>query len=98
MDHPVAYLYRVGRSSARKYRKRTIAPEPPGASGLPWIEPKLEPALMRLSDRQRLAVVLRNSFGYTYDEIADLMGVSITTVQKHNERALAKLRRKLEVS
>ncbi len=98
MDHPVAYLYRVGRSSARKYRKRTIAPELPDASSLPWIEPKLEPALMRLSGRQRLAVVLRNSFGYTYDEIADLMGVSITTVQKHNERALVKLRRRLEVS
>ena len=53
---------------------------------------------MRCSDRQRTAVVLRHSFGCTYDEIAQVMGVSITTVQKHVERAMAKLRRSLEVS
>lgn len=98
MDHPVAYLYRVGRSAAKKYRQRAIVPEIKDVSVLPWVEPQLEPALLKLSDRQRLAVVLKNSFGYTYGEIAGFMGVSITTVQKHNERALSKLRRKLEVS
>jgi DNA-directed RNA polymerase specialized sigma24 family protein len=98
MDHPVAYLYRVGRSAAKKYRRKTIPPEIQDVSTLPWVEPQLEPALLRLSDRQRIAVVLKNSFGYTYDEIARVMGVSITTVQKHNERALTKLRRRLEAN
>lgn len=98
MDYPVAYLFRVGRSCAKKYRRRAIAPDIPEPSTVPWVEPQLESALRHLSGRQRLAVVLRNSFGYTYDEIADVMGVSITTVQKHNERALAKLRRRLVVS
>jgi DNA-directed RNA polymerase specialized sigma24 family protein len=42
--------------------------------------------------------VLRHSFGCTYEEVAQVMGVSITTVQKHIERALAKLRRRLEVA
>ncbi len=97
MEYPVAYLYRVGRSAARKYRWRPAVVEPPGPVSLPWVEPALEPALRRLSDRQRLAVVLRYSFGYTYDEIAHVMGVSISTVQKHAERALVKLRRRLEV-
>jgi len=98
MEHPVAYLYRVGRSAAKKYRRAPAATEPPDESSLPWVEPELEPALRRLSDRQRLAVVLRHSFGYRYDEIAQVMGVSISTVQKHVERALVKLRRRLEVA
>jgi RNA polymerase sigma factor (sigma-70 family) len=98
MEHPVGYLYRVGRSAAKKYRRRFGASEPAGESSLPWIEPELVPALLRLSDRQRLAVVLRHSFGYTYDEIAQVMGVSTSTAQKHIERALAKLRRRLEVA
>jgi RNA polymerase sigma factor (sigma-70 family) len=98
MDHPVAYLYRVGRSAARKYRRRPVTTDPPDRSSVPWIEPELEPALRHLSERQRVAVVLRYSFGCTYDEVAQVMGVSITTVQKHIERALAKLRRRLEVA
>jgi RNA polymerase sigma-70 factor (ECF subfamily) len=98
MEHPIGYLYRVGRSAAKKYQKVPAAKESLGQSSLPWVEPELEPALRRLSDRQRLAVVLRHSFGYSYDEIAQVMGVSISTVQKHIERALAKLRRRLEVA
>jgi RNA polymerase sigma factor (sigma-70 family) len=98
MEHPVGYLYRVGRSAARKYRRAPVVGDPPGESSLPWIEPALEPALRRLSDRQRTAVVLKQSFGCTYDEISQVMGVSIPTVQKHIERALVKLRRRLEVA
>lgn len=98
MKYPVGYLYRVGRSAAKKYRRRFAVAESAGDSSLPWIEPELVPALRRLSDRQRLAVVLRHSFGYTYDEIAQVMGVSTSTAQKHIERALAKLRRRLEVA
>jgi RNA polymerase sigma factor (sigma-70 family) len=97
MEYPVGYLYRVGRSAAKKYRQTYPAVRRPAESLLPWIEPELEPALRRLSERQRLAVVLRYSFGYRYDEVAEVMGVSIPTVQKHAERALEKLRRRLEV-
>lgn len=98
MEHPIGYLYRVGRSAARKYRRPPVLADPPGDSSLPWIEPGLESGLRRLSDRQRTAVVLRHSFGYTYAEISQVMGVSIPTVQKHIERGLAKLRRRLEVA
>ena len=56
------------------------------------------PELRRLSDRQRTAVVLRHSFGCTYEEISRVMGVTVPTVQKHVERALARLRRTLEVA
>jgi RNA polymerase sigma-70 factor (ECF subfamily) len=98
MEHPVGYLYRVGRSAARKYRHAPVAVERPVESSVPWVEPGLEHGLRRLSDRQRTAVVLRHSFGCTYDEISQIMGISISSVQKHIERALAKLRRRLEVA
>ena len=99
MEHPVGYLYRVGRSAARKYRRRgPVTADPPAEESLPWVEPKLEPELRRLSERQRTAVILKHSFGCTYDEISQVMGVSIPTVQKHIERALVKLRRRLEVA
>ncbi|MGI9529531.1 MAG: RNA polymerase sigma factor [Acidimicrobiia bacterium] len=98
MDHPVAYLYRVGRSAARKYRRRPRTADTAPVVGEPWVEPSLEPALDRLSDRQRTAVVLRHSFGYTLGDIAAVMGVSVSSVQKHVDRGLAKLRKGLEVS
>ena len=103
MEHPVGYLFRVGRSAARKYRSADLAmvDAPADASipaSMPWVEPELVDGLRRLSQRQRTAVVLRHSFGYTHDEIARVMGVSIPTVQKHVDRALVKLRRTLEVA
>jgi RNA polymerase sigma-70 factor (ECF subfamily) len=97
MEYPVAYLYRVGQSAAKRYRRGTPVADPPEQDQQPWFEPLLLPALARLSDRQRTAVVLRHGFGYTYLEISEVMGVSIPTVQKHIDRALAKLRRSLEV-
>jgi DNA-directed RNA polymerase specialized sigma24 family protein len=98
MEHPVGYLFRVGRSAAKKYRRGPVVADPPPDASLPWVEPGLVPGLRRLSDRQRTAVVLRHSFGCTYDEISRVMGISIPTVQKHVERALAKLRHTLEVA
>jgi RNA polymerase sigma factor (sigma-70 family) len=99
MEHPVGYLCRVGRSAARRYLRRgPVATDPRCEESVPWFEPDLEPELRRLSERQRTAVVLRHSFGYTYDEISRVMGVSIPTVQKHVERALGKLRRRLEAA
>ena len=98
MEHPVGYLFRVGRSAAKKYRKKPVATEPQVDASLPWVEPGLVPELRRLSDRQRTAVVLRHSFGCTYEEISRVMGVTVPTVQKHVERALARLRRTLEVA
>ena len=66
-------------------------------SDSPWIEPALPAALQRLSSRQRTAVMLIKGYGWTYQEVADLTGISVSSVQNHVERALAKLRADLEV-
>ena len=96
MDNPVGYLYRVGRSQARRYRRRPVVmPEVQDHNPLPWVEPALPGALGRLSEHQRAAVVLIHSLGWTYAEVADILGVSIGTVQTHLERGMRRLQRTL---
>ena len=97
MDSPVGFLYRVGQSRSRKLRRRPpLFPNPP-RSHEPWVEPALTAALGELSDKQRVTVVLMHCFAWTMSEVAELLGVGLTTVQKHEERAMVKLRRELEV-
>lgn len=97
MDHPAAYLYRVGRSKAKRYwRKRRLFPDVP-TDGMPLVEPGLAPALARLSEKQRVTVLLVHGFGWTYAEVAEFLGVALGTVQKHLERGMVNLRLDLEV-
>lgn len=96
MENPAGYLYRVGRSAAKRRRRRE-AGEQPRAPGEPWVEPGLDGALDRLTTRQRTAVILLHTFEWTHAEVAELLGVSIPTVQKHATRGLEKLRRALGV-
>jgi RNA polymerase sigma-70 factor (ECF subfamily) len=98
MENPAGYLYSAGRNSGRRLKRpRSWAnpglPRVPGR--LPWVEPGLPKAISRLSDRQRQAVVLVHAFGYSHQEVADLLGVTKATVQTHAERGLARLRTKL---
>jgi RNA polymerase sigma-70 factor (ECF subfamily) len=97
MENPSAYLYRVGRSKAKRYWRRPLLfPEAP-PDRLPMVEPKLAPALAGLSEKQRTAVLLMHGFGWTHSEVAEFLNVAVGTVQKHVERAMAKLRDALEV-
>jgi RNA polymerase sigma factor (sigma-70 family) len=64
---------------------------------LPWVEPALIPALVGLSEQQRVVVVLVHGYGWTQREVAELLALTPSTVQKHLERALARLRTALEV-
>jgi RNA polymerase sigma-70 factor (ECF subfamily) len=61
------------------------------------MEPGLPKALERLSERQRVAVFLVEGLGYSYQEVADLLGVAKGTVQSYVDRGLSKLRRSLGV-
>lgn len=102
MENPAGYLYRVGRSRVRRefrwMQRRASLFEPVDASRLPWVEPNLPSVIGRLTEHQRVTVVLRHAFDWTLAEIADLLGVSISTVQKHDERGLRKLRAGMGVS
>lgn len=97
MENPLGYLYRVGQSKSRRFWPRRILFPPLDDPVAPWVEPGLAPALEDMPSRQREVVVLVHGFGYTHSEVAELLGISRSTVQNHVERGLSLLRRRLEV-
>lgn len=95
MENPVGYLYRVGRSSQRRRKEPSWAPVP--ESAMPDIEPGLAAAIGRLSERQRIAVVLVHGFGWPRKEVAALAGISVSALDTHLARGLVRLRQSLGV-
>lgn len=98
MNNPAGYLWGVGRNHARRQQRiRPVFPEPT-ADGTPWIEPALPAAVSRLSEKQRVAVMLVHGFDWSHSEVAKLLGVSKSTVQTQAERGMAKLRRHIGIT
>lgn len=97
MENPAGYLFRVGQTKLRWYRRRPPAVTPPAGPSEHWYEPDLAPALAELTRQQRVAVVLCHGFALTHREVASLLDIAPSTVQNHVERGLAKLRARLEV-
>jgi DNA-directed RNA polymerase specialized sigma24 family protein len=95
MANPVGYLYRVGQSRTRRRRYPRL-PEPQ-AVGLPDIEPRLIPTLLRLPETQRAAVWLVHACQWRYTEVAEALDTSPSMVGNHVARGLARLRAELEV-
>ncbi len=95
LTNPAGYLFRVGQSRTR----RRVPPQLPApeALQLPDVEPTLIPALLALPERQRSAVWLVHTCGWTYAEVSDALGISASAVGTHVGRALERLRRSLEV-
>lgn len=97
MENPVGYLYRVGQSKSRRYRRNRILFPEVDSDELPHVEPALPGALEQLSARQRAAVALIHVDGMSEREAAEAMGISRATVRRHARRGLSKLRGALEV-
>ena len=96
MDNPAGYLYRVGRSRGRRRRLRPVF-DPVPTDHLPEVEPGLPAALSGLSEKQRVAVVMVHAYDWPRHEAAELLGVSVSTLDTHMQRGLAKLREGLGV-
>jgi DNA-directed RNA polymerase specialized sigma24 family protein len=98
MENPAGYLFRVGQTTARRHRRWQKAPPPPAvtASLTVEIDPDLPRALAALSARQRTSVVLVHVNGWTLEEAAIAMGVSIPTVRTHLARGIGRLQRLLK--
>lgn len=94
MENPVGYLYRVGRSMAlRQLRSRqpALLDRPTSTDG-PNITPELLPALARLSEQQRAAVVLVHGYAMSQRQVADVLGIAISTLREHLARGMERLR------
>lgn len=97
MDNPVGYLYRVGRSSGRvRPVKPKFLPVPPNL--MPDVEPGLPAAFATLSDRQRVAVLMVHAYGWTRREVAEILELSVSTLDSHLQRGLEKLRAAMGVA
>jgi RNA polymerase sigma factor (sigma-70 family) len=96
MKNPRGYLYRVARDKVRGSRRlRPVLPTP-RSELQPEIAPELVPALVRLSRNQRTVVFLGAGLGWTWSEIAEFLGTSVSSVRTHYHRGLTKLRRDLK--
>lgn len=97
MRNSAGYLYRVGQSRARWYFRPRVAFPTAASSDGPVFEPTLPAALETLSRNQRVAVILVHAMEWTEREVADMLGISRSTVRTHLERGLARLQTALEV-
>jgi RNA polymerase sigma-70 factor (ECF subfamily) len=95
LENPVGYLYRVGRSSQRRRKEPIWAAVPIDTT--PDVEPGLPIAIGKLSEKQRLAVVLIHAYGWNRTEVASLAQISVSSVDTHLSRGLSKLRDSLGV-
>jgi len=62
----------------------------------PGLRLDLERAIAALPDGARTVVVLRDIYGYKYDEIAEMQGVALGTVKAQIHRARRMIRETLE--
>ena len=91
VTNQVGYLYRVGQSRTRLRRFRPVFDIPTEPEF--FVEPELASAVRRLPERQRVVTLLVHGAGWTHSEVAGLLGISTSTVNRHSERGLATLRR-----
>ena len=98
MENPVGYLYRVGQTAARRLSKSRplvgLAVSP--ARGDPEIAPELQPALARLSEQQRAAVVLVHGYAMSQRHAAEVLRISVSTLREHLARGMERLRNDLK--
>jgi len=98
LDNPVGYLYRVATSRARRYRRWRRPVALPAESGAAAVvsDPGLPVVLAKLPSGQRTAVVLVHVYGWSYQDVADLIGRSLSDVRNDVHRGLAALRATME--
>jgi RNA polymerase sigma-70 factor (ECF subfamily) len=97
MDNPGGFLFRVGQSRARPhirwYRRRSTFPVLDSAVARPEADVvDLLRALAGLRPEQRSAVLLVKSYGFSYREAADVLGLSEAAITNHVHRGLERLR------
>jgi RNA polymerase sigma-70 factor (ECF subfamily) len=96
MENPAGYLFRAAQHDGVRSERRPVFPDLPHQSD-PLVEPGLPTALSRLSNQQRIAVMLVHSFGWTQVEAAGFLGISESTLRNHLRRGMRKLRSALGV-
>ena len=96
MENPLGYLYRVAQSKSRNHvRWMTRNSFPTRFPDIVHQDMQLHDTLQMLAGLnpdQRVCVMLVHAFGWTYAEVADLLGVTRAVVNHHVHRGIARLR------
>jgi RNA polymerase sigma factor (sigma-70 family) len=95
VDSPVGYLFRVAQSKVRpelRWQRRVALLEVDERVDGEYVDVDLVRALATLSRPQRTAVVLVHSYGWSYAEVAEVLGVSVAAVTNHVHRGSLRLR------
>jgi DNA-directed RNA polymerase specialized sigma24 family protein len=92
MDNPTGYVYRVAISRGRRRWHKNGTLSVATDTGMPDVEPALPSAMRQLSPRQRTAVFLVHGCQWSQEEVADLMGISVSSVRNHLTRGMTHLR------
>ena len=95
MDHPIAYLFRVGQSRTRRRKDGLLPAAPPSSVD---VEPGLIGAMQQLPGRQREVVWLVDACNWTPTEAAEALDLSLSAVRTHRQRGLRRLRTELGVT
>ena len=98
LENPVGYLYRVATSRARRYHRWRRPVLLPAESGVAAVEAEdgLHVHLAILPHRQRVALVLVHVYGWSYQEVAELVDRSLSDVRNDVHRGLTALRATME--
>ena len=96
MGNPLGYLYRVAQSRSRRYKRwmnQSTFPSkfPEVVHEDQSVHGVLE-LLAGVTEEQRQCILLIHAFDWTYEEVADLLGVSRSVINNHVHRGLSRLR------
>lgn len=102
MHNPAGFLFRVGQSRARPHvrwhRRRSGFPAADAVSmSDDAAVVDLLAAMARLQPAQRACVLLVKSYGFSYRDAGELLGLAETAVTNHVHRGLTRLRSMMEV-
>jgi RNA polymerase sigma-70 factor (ECF subfamily) len=97
----VNVVLQEGRTKGRRESREELVDDPGKYLGrvkveFPGTRMDLERAIASLPDGARRVLVLRDIYGYKYDEIAEMQGVALGTVKAQIHRARKMMREKLE--
>jgi RNA polymerase sigma factor (sigma-70 family) len=99
MANPVGYLFRVGQTASRRQRRwrRDVSFPSRDASCVDSsVDRELFDVLARLTQAQRESVLLVHAYGWSYEQVAEVLGIKVSAVRNHVHRGTAKLRRLLD--
>lgn len=98
MSNPAGYAYRVAQSANRRHRRWRRGVEFPREELDPvWedVSGDVFLSLGALKPLQRTCVVMVHAHGWSYREVAEIVGISVAAVTNHVHRGMQRLRREL---